>query len=134
MQYVTGLSSCSRVLSKYDPKHILLSSPVDRINHRHTAPGGYAEFIEYDALYVSPDGSLKEDSNLAVFNRMFNKAVMDAGMDCGAGPRLEGLMKDAGFVDVTVAKHPMPYGTWPADKHLVREALLHAEYPPSLPC
>ena len=84
------------------------------------APGGYAEFIEYDSIYTSPDGSLKADSDLAVFNRMFLKAIEDNNIDPSPGPKLEEMMQTAGFVDVTVAKHAMPFGTWPEDRHLVR--------------
>ena len=86
----------------------------------NVAPGGYAEFIEYDLTWTSPDGSLPEDSQLKKTNMLFLKTLKEAGIEPNAGLCLEEWMKKAGFVDVTVTKYPLPVGTWAADKHLVR--------------
>jgi len=84
----------------------------------HLAPGGYAEFIDFEDLYTSPDGSLKEDSDIAVLNRLFMDTAHKNGINPGPGPSFEGWLKDAGFEDVTADRRPLPLGTWPADKHL----------------
>lgn len=42
------------------------------------------------------------------------------GLEPNPGVHLEGWLKDAGFEDVKVKKIPLPVGTWPADKRLVR--------------
>jgi hypothetical protein len=82
------------------------------------APGGYVEFVDYDGLYRSPDGSFKEDSDIAVLNRLFIKTAADNGHNVSPGPQLQGWMKDAGFENVTQTRRMLPFGTWPADKTL----------------
>ncbi|MCJ1256665.1 hypothetical protein MMC24_004489 [Lignoscripta atroalba] len=83
-----------------------------------TAPGGYAEFIDLDLEWRSPDNSIKEDSACKKANDEFLAATREAGIEPAPGPKLEGWLKDAGFLDVQHEKFPLPFGTWPADKHL----------------
>ena len=119
LPYATGPNSFGRHLSKHAPADLVSSHINEDELLRNLAPGGYGEFNELDPYYTSPDGSLKEDSDIFRLNRLFIDTSNRNGADPGIGPRLEGLMKEAGFVNVTVAKHAMPYGAWPADEHLV---------------
>lgn len=86
---------------------------------RHLQPGGYAEFIDLDLEWTSPDGSLTEDHASLKFNQEFRKASRAANAEPCPGPLLEGHLKDAGFEGVVAQKYVWPVGTWPADRHLV---------------
>ena len=87
-------------------------------------PGGYAEFIDLDLEWTSPDGSLTENHASLKFNREFRKASSAANMEPCPGPLLEGYLNDAGFKNVVARKYVWPIGTWPADKHLVSGSIL----------
>lgn len=101
-----------------------------------TKPGGYSEFQDYDIVFYSEDGTLTDDRELSsntmqtTSNRMivpiqkwittFIQAARDFGREPCPGPRLAGLMRDAGFQNVQEKKYKVPIGPWPKDKHLVR--------------
>ncbi|MCJ1269642.1 hypothetical protein MMC22_009534 [Lobaria immixta] len=89
-----------------------------RQSNEHLQPGGYAEFIDLDLEWTSPDGSLTEDHASLKFNQEFRKASRAANAEPCPGPLLEGHLKDAGFEDVVTQKYVWPVGTWPADRHL----------------
>lgn len=94
--------------------------PSLTITLRHTTPGGWAEFIDLDLRWTSPDGSLKEEHAGKKFNNEFIKASHQANIEPCPGLYLEQWMKDAGFKDVKGEKFVWPVGTWPKDKDLVR--------------
>ena len=81
--------------------------------------GGWAEFIDYDMAVRSPDQTVPTDSVLQTSNTEFLRALRDQGIEPCPGPRLEGLLKAAGFEDVRATKIPLPIGTWPYDQRLV---------------
>ncbi|KAI4263346.1 MAG: hypothetical protein L6R42_001503 [Xanthoria sp. 1 TBL-2021] len=99
-----------------------------------TKPGGYSEFQDYDIVFYSEDGTLTDDRELSsdtmqtTSNGMtvpiqkwittFLQAARDFGRDPCPGPRLGGLMRDAGFQNVQEHKYKVPIGPWPKDKHL----------------
>ncbi|KAL9601729.1 MAG: hypothetical protein Q9219_002340 [cf. Caloplaca sp. 3 TL-2023] len=85
---------------------------------RHTKPGGWAEFIDLDLTWTSPDGSLREEHAGKKFNNVFIKTCRDAGIEPCPGLYLEQWMKDAGFQNVHAEKFTLPVGTWPKDKNL----------------
>lgn len=90
---------------------------------RNVKPGGWAEFIDLDLTWTSPDGSLKEEHAGKKFNNVFIKTCRDTGIEACPGLYLEGWMKDAGFQNVRTEKFILPVGTWPKDKTLVRRFL-----------
>lgn len=90
---------------------------------RFTKPGGYSEFIDLDLAWTSPDGSLTPNHASLKFNHEFLKATRATNMEPCPGPLLEGYLKDAGFADIHARKFVWPVGTWPADKHLVRNSI-----------
>ncbi len=101
-----------------------------------TKPGGYSEFQDYDLVYYSEDGTLTDDRELSSntmqttangkivaiqkWITILLQAARDFGRDPCPGPRLAGLMRDAGFQNVEEEKYKLPIGPWPKDKHLGR--------------
>ncbi|MCJ1306948.1 hypothetical protein MMC25_000592 [Agyrium rufum] len=84
-----------------------------------TNPGGFVEFADFDLEWKSPDKTLAPDSAGKVSNDEFLRAARDMiGKEPSPGPHLKKWVEDAGFVDVQHSLHPIPIGTWPADKHL----------------
>ncbi|KAI4235988.1 MAG: hypothetical protein LQ349_002822 [Xanthoria aureola] len=67
-----------------------------------TKPGGYSEFQDYDLVYYSEDGTLTDDLAIQKWITIFLQAARDFGRDPCPGPRLAGLMRDAGFQNKTV--------------------------------
>lgn len=87
--------------------------------YRHTAPGGWVEFQEWDSHYYSEDGSWDPKSALASWVDNWRAASEDAGFENRPGPQLTGWVQDAGFVNIKAEKFRIPIGPWPKDKHLV---------------
>ncbi|MCJ1440936.1 MAG: hypothetical protein MMC23_001422 [Stictis urceolatum] len=86
--------------------------------YQHTAPGGYAEFVDFDANWETPDNSIEKGGAIDVVVPKFIELGEMAGIEACAGPKLEGWCKDAGFVNIKVARQPIPCGTWARDRHL----------------
>jgi hypothetical protein len=86
---------------------------------RFVKPGGYAEFVDFDVEYITPDNSLVPGSDVHNLNRMFIDQTRKMNIEPCPGKYLEKWMKAAGFEGVTATKRFLPLGTWPADKHLV---------------
>ncbi|KAL1953535.1 hypothetical protein VTO42DRAFT_2633 [Malbranchea cinnamomea] len=78
-------------------------------------PGGWVEFQDWDGIFYSTDGSVKEDSYIAQFCREAAASRDAAGYVTFPGKHLEKWIKDAGFVNVHAVKLPVPLGTWPRD-------------------
>ena len=84
-----------------------------------TKPGGYTELQDYDLRIYSEDGSLTSEHAERKWNDFGLGACVSMGKDPEPGPKIEGWMKDAGFVDVYHERFRLPIGPWPKDKHLV---------------
>ncbi|KAI4095626.1 MAG: hypothetical protein LQ344_001557 [Seirophora lacunosa] len=84
----------------------------------NTKPGGWAEFIDLDLTWISPDGSLKDTHASKKFNSEFIRISRETNVESCPGLYLEGWMKDAGFQGVHAEKFVLPVGTWPKDRHL----------------
>lgn len=84
----------------------------------HVAPGGWAEFQDFDVRYYSEDGSLKPEHHASQFVDLLVVACDKIGRDPVPGLSLEKWVKDAGFVDVVHKKFRFPIGTWPKDPKL----------------
>jgi hypothetical protein len=85
-------------------------------------PGAWAEFVEYDLTLCSPDSTIPADSVTQRNNDEFIKATREANMEPNPGPLLENWVRDARYLGILHVKNPLPIGTWPADKRLVRKA------------
>jgi hypothetical protein len=87
-------------------------------------PGGWIDISEPDTngyYSAANDDKLMDevagkDHPLGTFSRQFSAACKAAGMEGDIAPKLEGWLKDAGFVNVTVNIHKVPVGTWPKNK------------------
>ncbi|MCJ1476927.1 hypothetical protein MMC13_005596 [Lambiella insularis] len=81
-------------------------------------PGAWAEFVDFDLHWVSPDNTLPEGTAVLKIRDEFIGATRNAGMEPSPGPLLEGWLKDAGYSNISHQRLPLPVGTWPADKRL----------------
>ena len=71
----------------------------------------------------SPDNSVTPETSIGQFNSTIVGLAQEMNQEMDPGPKLEGWMKDSGFQEITVKRCPLPMGTWPKDKHLVRLGL-----------
>ncbi|KAF6821434.1 methyltransferase domain-containing protein [Colletotrichum musicola] len=85
--------------------------------YENTNPGGWVEFQDYNLLWESTDGSLTDDHHSLRWSKLLNEACEKFGKEPCPGPKLEGWVKDAGFVNVTHQKFKIPVGPWPKDPH-----------------
>ena len=88
-------------------------------------PGGWVELQDWDIQLYSQDDSFPADSALRKWNTMAIEGIRASGSEPHLGPSFEQWMKDAGFVDVTVVKTPVPVGSWPKDAKLKEMGVLN---------
>ncbi|KAH0543389.1 hypothetical protein FGG08_002247 [Glutinoglossum americanum] len=86
---------------------------------KHTKPGGWAEFQDFDVQYHTDDGSLKPEHHISKWLAGLIEAAKKVGREPSPGPLLGGWLRDAGFANVTTERFPLPIGTWPKDPSLV---------------
>ncbi|OBT72693.1 hypothetical protein VF21_08799 [Pseudogymnoascus sp. 05NY08] len=85
---------------------------------RHVKPGGWVEWHEKYPLFLSDDGSLKDDCAIAKWGTTFFEAAENFGTSATSPKNLKRLTIDAGFVDVEEHILKIPVGPWPKDKRL----------------
>ncbi|KIW24235.1 uncharacterized protein PV07_09963 [Cladophialophora immunda] len=73
-------------------------------------PGAWAEFADLDIDYYSQDGTLAEEDAISRWIQIAAQGMEDLGRTLRPGKRLEGWMRDAGFVNVNVVRSPVPVG------------------------
>jgi hypothetical protein len=90
------------------------------LTHSHSAlaPGGWAEFQDFDLQYYSEDGSLKEDHMTLIWINTLLEAAHRMGRDPQPGLKLEGHLHDAGFINIRHKRYKLPIGPWAKDPHL----------------
>ncbi|KAK4213071.1 malonyl-O-methyltransferase [Rhypophila decipiens] len=86
--------------------------------YENTKPGGWVELQESVNELYSQDGSLKPDDPMVQMMEGLTKACEMIGRSMNPAPLMEGWIKDAGFVNVTVQKFKLPIGGWPKDPRL----------------
>ncbi|KAH0846300.1 putative methyltransferase [Fonsecaea pedrosoi] len=86
-----------------------------RQSFENLKPGGWVEFQEWDTHIYSKDDSLAEDAALFKFHHYTCGRRTAAGYDSQPGPKVEGWLRDAGFINVQAVKLPIPLGIWPKD-------------------
>lgn len=79
---------------------------------RHTAPGGFVEFTDFDLVIRSDDGSL-DNTTLKTWTDTLPKAGRMLGREPCPGPFLEQWVRDAGFTNITTKIYKLPIGPWP---------------------
>lgn len=87
---------------------------------RCAKPGAYVKSMVTSAHFYSDDGSVKKDSALAQWQRIFAEGSKKLGRSFVVveDDVQRKAMEEAGFVDITVKKIKIPFGTWPEDKRL----------------
>lgn len=87
---------------------------------RHTKPGGWCEFKDFDLTVRTGDDSLPEDSHILKYHNLVFEALGKIGRDHMPGPKLKKWVEEAGFFDIKEEVLPVPIGMWPRDAKLVR--------------
>ncbi|KAG6361840.1 hypothetical protein INS49_010069 [Diaporthe citri] len=85
---------------------------------KHLKPGGYIEFQELTYWPRSDDNTLTETTPYAFrdFCYYVQLGVANLGLDLHMINRLPQGLRDAGFDDVTEARHKLPIGRWARDR------------------
>ncbi|KAJ4289331.1 hypothetical protein N0V88_007082 [Collariella sp. IMI 366227] len=86
--------------------------------HANLAPGGWAEFQDFEFDFHSDDGTLTPSSEMLKWVTILNDAADSVGRTSSPGPNLEKWVQDAGFVNVRHEKFRLPLGPWPKDPKL----------------
>lgn len=82
------------------------------------APGGYLELNDIDAVPVSDDGTLTEDTSLMKSVRLWAEALAAFGTPFEQFNRLKDVLDEIGFEDVHIQRYKWPTNGWPKDpKH-----------------
>ncbi|KAL0944614.1 uncharacterized protein CTRU02_202501 [Colletotrichum truncatum] len=80
------------------------------------APGGYFEVQEYDLFPQSDDGTLKPESSLSKCVNLMYEASVIFGRPYQHIPPLVDMMKEVGFVDVSMNTFKWPTNDWPKNR------------------
>lgn len=84
----------------------------------NVAPGGWAEFQDYDLQHYSDDNTLKPEHDMLIWDKLFLEAAGKTGREVSPGPKLEEWVKSAGFVNVHHEVFKFPIGPWAKDPKL----------------
>ncbi|KAJ0379377.1 hypothetical protein COL26b_002219 [Colletotrichum chrysophilum] len=80
-------------------------------------PGGYLELQETDLFPGCDDGTLKPDAAMIKSVTYMEEACKILGRPFQDIPALVDVMREVGFVDVSIMKEKWPSNTWPKDPH-----------------
>jgi hypothetical protein len=83
-------------------------------------PGGYLECAELDIVFYTNGGQFAPDCPSSKWSRLLSQGIANLGMDPYPCQKLEGWIRDAGFINIKYELLPVPLGPWPKDKDLVR--------------
>ena len=87
--------------------------------NRHTKPGGWVEFKDWDFNIVSSDNSVPKYSYFYKYHQLLYDGCDQMKRSYTPGPELKVWAEQAGYVNVTEKVVPVPIGTWPKDKSQV---------------
>ncbi|KAK3505193.1 S-adenosyl-L-methionine-dependent methyltransferase [Neurospora crassa] len=104
----------------------LLNGAFDSLTHiysqafRCCKPGGWFEHVDVSVMVESDDGSVKENSPLGQYGKLFEAAGNRVNRMSRTADftTMEDAMKEAGFGNITVKKFKMPVSPWPSDKRM----------------
>ncbi|KAJ4395751.1 hypothetical protein N0V85_006446 [Neurospora sp. IMI 360204] len=105
---------------------------IFRQAYRTCKPGGYTESFISESSFRSEDGTVKDDSAIAQWGKVWNAAGRKMGrtFEVYAHNLQQKGMEAAGFVDIEVKEYYIPVGVWHKDKELAEKGLwwkLHVE-------
>jgi hypothetical protein len=92
-------------------------------------PGGWIELQDFDMRFYTTTGDFKRGCPLDQWTTEVIEGVKVFGMEPEPGPKLEGWVKNAGFVNVHHQVLPIPVGVWPKDRKMVQYLLFSQVYP-----
>jgi hypothetical protein len=79
-------------------------------------PGGWLECQDIDMCFYTNGGQFTNDCPVAQWATQMTDGIQKLGMDPFPCQKLEGWMRDAGFINIKYELFPMPLGPWPKDK------------------
>lgn len=83
---------------------------------RHCAPDGYFECLEMTTDLRSDHYTIPEDNSIIRWTTLLKQGIQLMGSNLNVDfNRMTELMREVGFVDVTVKPFKVPIGTWPAN-------------------
>lgn len=89
--------------------------------YTHLKPGGWLEVQDFTMKFYttnqSPD-SFQPGCPLDRWTDEIIAGIKKVGLEPEPGPKLEGWIRDAGFINVKHKLLPIPVGTWPRDRRL----------------
>jgi hypothetical protein len=85
----------------------------------NTNPGGWLECQDLDMVFYTNGGQFTYDSSLGQWATQMTEGLLKMGMDPFPCQKLEGWMRDAGFINIKYELFPIPVGPWPKDKVMV---------------
>ncbi|KAJ4379949.1 hypothetical protein N0V85_008802 [Neurospora sp. IMI 360204] len=93
--------------------------------YRTCKPGGYTESFIKCSTFMSDDGSVKDDSAMAQWGRVWNAAGKKMGrtFEVYDHDLQQKGMEAAGFVDIEAKEYYIPVGVWHKDKNLAEKGL-----------
>ena len=87
--------------------------------YANMTPGGWVEFQDYEPMYHSNDGSLKEEHYTYKWISNLLEASQMNDRDPSPGRSIEGWVREAGFQNVHHRQAKVPIGPWPKNELMV---------------
>ncbi|KAF2802747.1 S-adenosyl-L-methionine-dependent methyltransferase [Mytilinidion resinicola] len=78
-------------------------------------PGGYLELHEFTFPFHCDDGTATAENPMMQWSIYFNEAAAKGGVDMEQCARLDPLLREAGFVEVTKRRLRLPFTGWSED-------------------
>jgi len=78
-------------------------------------PGGYIELFDPIVPLECDDGTLDQNSALALWDRLILESSIKAGSPCDSAYRYEQQLRDAGFTNIVRKEFKWPIYQWPKD-------------------
>ena len=82
-------------------------------------PGGWLECQDIDMKFYTNGGQYTNECAAGRWSRMLAQGMLKMGIDPYPAKKLEGWMRDAGFINIKYELFPIPVGPWPKDKAMV---------------
>lgn len=92
-----------------DPVKVLQSA------YDNLKPGGYIEWQDFLSRFRAVDDSLK-GSALKRLDQLYYEGGQKLGRDMDVTPKIAGMMRQVGFVDVKEERYALPGNPWPKGK------------------
>lgn len=92
--------------------------------YKYTKPGGWVEFQDFDMDWISQSTDIS--GTWAVkWTQYIVEGVRRFGTEPEPGPKLEGWVRRAGFINLNSFARQIPCGAWPKDTHWKRVGALN---------